>query len=232
MLIPLMQVSAEPTETVKWFNATYSPLTLMNEGDFNEIGSYVKTTENQAMMRKSLNEWWGVSDRKSADSTLQWLLKEGHRADFVKEMAQFKKDGRINLTATEWLNYTKHDQAYSTCLARMCKIYKERGSHAIDAWDYCRAMSLLGMYYVAGYYSKEETLDKSLVIANMLRQNYHSWDDLMQGYNDGYQYWCGDDITNPKSKSYARNQIFLQLKNNPDSLINTVAWNTPFQKTW
>ena len=35
------------------------------------------------------------------------------------------------------------------------------GENAITGWDYSRALSLMGYYYLAGYYSEQEALDKS-----------------------------------------------------------------------
>lgn len=224
--------NAAPPVTVLWFNAAYSPLTAMNKADFNEIGGYASNGQNRQFMRELLSDWWNVTDRRTADETLQWLLNEGHRSGFIEEMTYYKKHNMLMTTKNEWLRYTKGNASEAACQARMCKIYKERGSHAIDAWDYCRAMQLLGQYYVAGYYTKEESLNASLAIAKKLQQTYHSWEDLMQGYNDGYQYWCGDDITEPGSKSYTRNQVIFKLKTDPGALINTVAWDTPLTKSW
>lgn len=231
-LLPVYVASAAPSNTVLWFNAAYSALTQANGADSTLIGGYAVNAENQRFMQELLSDWWGVTDRKSADETLEWLLSEGHRSGFAEEMEYYEQQGMLFTSAKEWSKYTDGDLMEAACLARMCKVYQERGAHAIDAWDYCRAMQLLGQYYVAGYYSEEECLEGSLVLAKELQKVYHSWDALMQGYNDGYQYWCRDDITNPESKSYQRNQIFIELKNDPNSLVNTVPWDTNMVKEW
>ena len=46
--------------------------------------------------------------------------------------------------------------------ADMFGFYEQYGPDAIAGWDYCRAMNLMSFYYLAGYYTEQEALDKSL----------------------------------------------------------------------
>lgn len=46
-----------------------------------------------------------------------------------------------------------------------------------SVWDYSRAMSDLGFYYLAGYYSLDEALDKALELAIIIQNSFASWDD-------------------------------------------------------
>ena len=90
----------------------------------------------------------------------------------------------------------------------MVELYRDKGGHAIDAWDYCRALQVLGYYYVAGYYTEEETLDASLEVAKTLQGMYGSWDECMESYLAGYQYWQEDDGQDPDSATAARRKIY------------------------
>ena len=52
-----------PSDTVKWFNATYAILTTANEADVNEIGGYKKNSVNEVLVQAVLEDSWGVTDR-------------------------------------------------------------------------------------------------------------------------------------------------------------------------
>lgn len=93
-----------------------------------------------------------------------------------------------------------------------------------SAWDYSRAMSNLGHYYWAGYYSINEALDKSLEVSGQIQTTYHSWDEFYASYFAGYQAWAGDTAED-------RTAIYDGLKG---SVFNPFAadWNMELKKTW
>ena len=125
-------------------------------------------------------------------------------------------------------DYDENDRAY---ILDMVDAYNANPEHPIDAWDYSRAMQLLGYYYIADYYTEQETLDKSLEVAKTLQGLYPSWDDMVQSYLDGYQYWNGDNPDDEESGSAQRRKIYEDLKaseNNP----YTLDWNLELTKTW
>ena len=93
-----------------------------------------------------------------------------------------------------------------------------------SAWDYSRAMSNLGYYYLAGYYVETEALDRGLEIAKEIQALYSSWDAFAESYLAGYASWSGDS-------SESRRQIYESLKQsswNPYAL----DWNLPLEKNW
>ena len=85
----------ELTDTVRWFNTSYALLTEMNKWDYNLFGGAENTEENQKQAQKMLDRYWGVTDRESADQTLDWVLKEGQRGNFVNIMQTLEQDGEI-----------------------------------------------------------------------------------------------------------------------------------------
>lgn len=98
------------------------------------------------------------------------------------------------------------------------------GNATGSAWDYSRAMSNLGYYYIAGYYTIEETLDQSLRVANIIQTKFTSWDEFVNSYLAGYAAWSGEGTE-------SRREIYENLKGsafNPYSL----DWNMNLTKTW
>lgn len=223
-----------PSDTVKWFNATYAILTTANEADVNEIGGYKKNSVNEVLVQAVLEDSWGVTDRATADETLDWILTDGHRITFQDDMASLEELGFFELTDSDAkevfveMGFTDDEAA---CYVAAMETYRQGGEHAIDAWDYCRALQLLSWYYLAGYYTESEAMDKSLEIAKELQNLYISWDELAESYLKGYNYWSEDDPEDPNSATAARRQVYETLRDGENSPYS-LAWNTTLEKTW
>lgn len=93
-----------------------------------------------------------------------------------------------------------------------------------SAWDYSRAMSNLGFYYLAGYYTIDEALDKALETAKKIQSSFVSWDAYNENYMTGYCAWSGSD-------GKERREVIEGLKG---SAFNPYAvdWNLTLKKTW
>lgn len=100
----------------------------------------------------------------------------------------------------------------------------DSGNATGSAWDYSRAMSNLGYYYLAGYYSIQETLDKSLEVARVIQTKFGSWDEFVNSYLAGYSAWSGQGEAE-------RRYIYDSLKG---SAFNPYAldWNMELKKEW
>lgn len=220
--------TVELSDTVRWFNASYAILTEINGWDYNRFAGLAANEENMALEQQSLEEWWGVTDRASADETLDWILTEGHRADFAENMAYLQENGIQDVAEAERADfvmeyfYVDEDQAQS--MADAYAYYEQYGPNAIDGWDYCRAMNLLSFYYLAGYYNEQEALDKSLEIAQTMQPLFTSWDELADSYLRGYEYWA-------EESSDERRAVYDDLKSRDDNPY-AVDYNTALEKTW
>lgn len=62
----------------------------------------------------------------------------------------------------------------------------------IAAWDFCRVNQLYADFYLCGFMDYEEAMDASLENSLRLQKMYDSWDDMMEAYLFGYQFWQGD----------------------------------------
>lgn len=224
----------EPLDTVKWINTTHAILTEANGGDVDLFGGFPKNERNSADVKVLLEEWWGVTDRASADDMIEFLMKEGHRAGYANEMMLLKEDGVFDVSRQEAREILKDfefdDETVESYIAAM-DAYETHGASAIDAWDYTRALSLLSWYYLADYYTEEEALDKALDIAKELQTLYTSWDEMAESYLTGYVYWSEEDPNDSSAEAFKRRKIYEKLKsrkNNPYA----IAWNTTLEKTW
>lgn len=56
-------------------------------------------------------------------------------------------------------------------------------------WDLCRACQILGMAFVGGLISREEMMEISLMVCNLIQYYYPSWMHLYSSYLKGYKEW-------------------------------------------
>ena len=221
--------SSEMTDTLRWFNAAYAVLIDLNGRDFNLFGGIPANDDSKTIMQAGLADSWGVEDRTSADENIDWILSEGHRVDFAENMKALEDAGVTADTSTEDLaallkdEYDFEDETANS-FARAFGVYTEHGADAIAAWDYSRAMYLLSAYYHAGYYTEQEALDKSLEVAQTIQSMYESWDDFMDSYLWGYDYWAEEESTE-------RREIYNKLKAQSDSPFR-FDFKMNQEKTW
>lgn len=220
--------TVEMTDTIRWFNASYAVLTEINGWDYNRFAGLPANAESQALQVEALEEWWDVTDRATADETLDWILTEGHRTDFATNMGVLTDAGLNQVAAEERVNFMlenfEMDSTEAQFYVDMYGMYEQYGATAIDGWDYCRAMNLLSFYYLAGYYTEQEALDKSLEIAQTMQPLFDSWDDLLESYMRGYEYWAQESADE-------RRGVYEELKGNSDNPY-AVDFKMSFEKNW
>ena len=222
------RTTAELTDTIRWFNASYAVLTDLNGWDYNRFAGLAANDDVMAMEQKSLEEWWSVTDRATADSTLDWILTEGHRATFAEDMAYLEEAGIRDIAPQErsafLLDQFEMTEDEAQNYAEMFGFYEQYGPDAIAGWDYCRAMNLMSFYYLAGYYTAQEALDTSLEIARTMQPLFESWDDLMSSYMRGYEYWAEESADE-------RRALYEDLKTRQDNPYS-VDFKMQLEKTW
>lgn len=210
------------TPQMLWINGTYAVLTELNGGDYRLLGGMQATEANKQRKIDSLKESWNITDSASAQQTINWLLTEGHRTEYASLMRSMEQDGYSALSSqalAKALADRFDDADTASSLARSYEQYKKSGPNTIDAWDYCRAVSLCGWYYIAGYYSKQEAYNQSLEIASILQARFSSWDELMDSYFYGYEFWS-------QESSDERRKVYEKIKQRDDSPYR-LDWNLP-----
>lgn len=91
------------------------------------------------------------------------------------------------------------------------------------AWNDCRGVQLLAMYYVAGFLDRDE-LDQMLSrVCRMIQTKYPDWDCLMESYLCGYEAWTGRN-TKDRQPDQTRRRLCTYLKNLPGGPYS-VPWN-------
>lgn len=219
--------SVELTDTVRWINASYAILTQLNGWDYNRFAGLPANDTTRQMEIASLEEWWGVTDRASAEETLDWIMTEGHRTQFADDMVYLEAMGMGDASdkaAFVRENLTVQSDDEVAMYVNWYTAYEELGDNAIAGWDYCRALNLMSFYYLAGYYTEEEALNGSLAIAQQVQPMFDSWDALVESYMIGYEYWA-------EESSAERRAIYKDLQTKEDNPY-AVDYKTSLVKTW
>ena len=95
------KAKAPASDTVQWFNNTYAVLTVLNERDCRVYGGGSPNIAEKALARALLENSWDVTDRASAEESLQWLLDEGHRIPLAEELAYLSEMGLADISEEE-----------------------------------------------------------------------------------------------------------------------------------
>lgn len=235
------QGTEELPETILWFNATYAPLTYSNGWNWRLLGGLEPTEENRELSRRLLVNSWSVRDRESALETTKNLLQDGHRRkclDYTKEMEEW---GILELEGEEFVEQILEKNLGSE-VGRYAVAYlmhqEQIEPEYIAAWDLCRVNQLYADYYFCGYMTYEEAMDASLANSLNLQELYGSWEEMVEAYLWGYQFWQGEPIGNVSgyefeydSPTQERRHYYEMLRELEDGPY-TLDWNMELKKSW
>ncbi|MCM1254199.1 MAG: DUF1266 domain-containing protein [Clostridium sp.] len=220
--------AVDVTDTIRWFNASNAILIAANGWDYQLYGGLQADDMNKEVARQLLDESWDVTDKDSADETLDWLLSEGHRTDFTSEMEILDEMEFYTVAEEErkdaLVDNLGLDEVTAEYYAAWYGRYEEDYEDAASGWDYNRALSQLANFYLAGYYTLEESLDASLKVAQTIQSSFDSWDDYMESYFTGYEYWA-------QESSDERRAVYESLKSASDNPYS-VDFKTSLEKSW
>lgn len=138
----------------------------------------------------TLEEFWEITDKNSLMEIINWLHSGGHRMNFTTDIA----DGTIS-DPEEWPEH-------------------------IDAWDFCRVMSLARWGAAAGYITDEEAWTQMRISANYLETKFSSFKELGENYIHGYEYWFDEAVNDDIDEAF---DWLLDEENKESPWIN-IEW--------
>lgn len=221
-------------ETVLWFNGTYAALTYSNGWDWHLVGGVELTEDNIDLTKALLYYDWSVIDRESALVTADILMTEGHRGKCQECMDELEEWGLLELNQEEFVdklleiepegNLGRYILTYDMYLNGIEPEY-------IAAFDLCRVNQLYAAYYVCGFMDYEEAMDASLENSLILQKMYGSWEEMMDAYMLGFQFWKGDLEITDDSPTIERYHYYMTLHSLEDNPYN-MDWNMELKKSW
>lgn len=236
------QAAAEELpQTVLWFNATYAPLTYSNGWNWRLIGGLEPTEENRDISRQLLVNSWSVRDRDSALETTKELLLNGHRKKCLDYTMQMDEWGLLELGEEAFVREIMTKDVGDE-IGRYAVAYLMHRAgfepEYIAAWDLCRVNQLYADYYFCGYMTYEEAMDASLANSLNLQELYGSWEEMVEAYLLGYQFWQGEPIANVSGYDYGYDSPSQERRHYYEMLCEmedgpyTLDWNMELKKSW
>lgn len=223
-VMPAETVTIEDIDStiILWLNATYAVQTRTNNLDTSIIGG----SDDRFSLEYVLEDGWGIEDRESFIETYNKLITYGHRGKYLEYVNEMMLDGIMDQhgkDAERFMNtikehYTDDDEETITRRWYAAEYYLREGSHFLDAWDYTRAINILGCAYVAGYITFDEYMEHAVPVANLIKESYSDWDAVWNHYVVGYQYWKKSD-PNTDMELRRRIQEYDNLMAGADMLI-------------
>lgn len=221
-------------ETILWFNATYAPLTYSNGWDWRLISGLEPSEDNITTTDMLLRTSWSVWDEKSALETVDSLKTKGHREKCKVCMEQLEDWGLLEVDSKDFvekLSEKETDEDAGRYAIAYMMYQNDLDWEYITAWDLCRVNQLYAAYYLCGYMSYEEAMDASLENSLILQEMYGSWDEMMDAYMVGYQFWQGDLAISDESPAFKRYRYYEMLQEMPDGPYS-LDWNMQLKKNW
>lgn len=163
----------------------------------------LETGVDRQRLVEGLSESWGVSSPESARSTIDWLLREGHRVyfdDVVVIARNPKNTWKLAVQKFEEpdrvLEYVQHWSETEAELRAGGMLKTEQDmARGISGWDLGRAINVARMAYDAGYLSQSEAWAAIEQAAALARPAFASWEELAQSYILGRAMWSGAGMT-------------------------------------
>lgn len=92
-----------------------------------------------------------------------------------------------------------------------------RHNKSILAWNYCRAMQLLGCFFVAGYIDRQTMREQSCLVGRLIQSEFSSWEELCTNYLAGFMWWRQAGGIGARRQVRIRCKIFKKLMRRRDS---------------
>ena len=210
-------------ERILWINGTHAVLTLVNGQDVATYGGERPSSALERAQRTSLEQWWGITNKEDLDEMVDDLVLGLHNPRFLEDAEYYG----ITEMSEEEFNYELQfvDSAEDVFFfQKMHDAYTTYGDNAIMGWDLSRATQLCANGYIAGYYTYDEAIEKSIDICIIIQATFDSWDEFWDSYMLGFAYWSEDE-----SDYNSRMRILESLKQDNDSPLH-LDWNLNMQQ--
>lgn len=206
-----------------WALAASAVLTERNGQLHDRLAGAHLTAREAEKARRTLGEWWGVTDRASLLDSLEWIQKTGHRERFARTGEQL---ATLTSEQRQALDTRRRTDVQLNQMLGVVEMHHERlGKKSLLGWDFSRYIAVCRWGYAAGYLTEPEAWAKIIPAARTIRHAFTSWRELGENYLIGRQFWSPDEHART-GKLYR--QAFDRLLADPTSPWNRVRWQVDF----
>jgi hypothetical protein len=131
----------------------------------------------KADFREELGDAWGVSNREEALKTLEWLMTEGHAAQYGDDYLKFKTGKTHGLDGDAVTGYNDTVGAIADELPALLRATRECGT--LRAWDLDRVGYLVRVFAHVGWLAELDVWDWLGRAAEEIRETFDAWEDYV-----------------------------------------------------
>ncbi len=201
--------------TLRWMNAAGSILIAANHRtNFHLLNGFQCNNESDREgIKKMLWHYWGIQGHKTAIQKMRNLIDTGMRASYRREMMllSYKYHDYTELQLIDEARKTNPHADEDSYLPKMLMAWRRYGENALLGWDMGRCAFVTQSCYLAGYISMQEMLDLCVDAGNKAQAFFQNWEEMMESYLLGGQYWQNEDKNDPKSMTAERWKLYEQL---------------------
>lgn len=227
--------------TLQWMNTAGSILLARNGGNFRYMaGEFDPGWERDVTAvedtRKFLWKFWEIQSHESAREEMLDLVHSGTRRRYAWEMQQLERmyAGYSEEQLIEAAKKENPSADEDSFLPKMLMAWRRYGENALLGWDVGRCAYISQKCYLAGYLSMEELLDITVEAGRKAQAVYRNWEEMMESYLLGGQYWKREDAGNPDTMTAQRWELYERIwkGEKPYSFIPyvSIAFDTPLSK--
>ena len=219
-----------------WLNVAGGVLSAANGADTQRLMLHLAgnpgTKLRRMTLRRTLKNAWDITDHDTAVEEMSELLTMGMRMQFHVMMEI--QEQRAVLGADSGPDRSQRGgekdlpvPEESGLQARLLSAWRRQGPNALLGWDLGRLACNAQYCYLAGYLSREELDALGMVAYDIAQENCSGWEELMESYMLGFQFWCGEDEDIPGSKGAERRAAYEKLRAEQPSIFQMIPWSLP-----
>jgi hypothetical protein len=135
--------------------------------------------------QKGLIEWWGVNGPAGVASTLDWLRREGHSAEYEAVLASVLA---VPLARRDEVASRMHGHSRAAFEFVAAHHHEIKGGTLV-AWDTVRLSFVARCSFTAGWLDDATAWQVALEAARKLQRSYSSWKEMSDNYQLGRGFW-------------------------------------------
>ena len=204
------------SSTFRWLNAAGSILIAANKGTFRYLGGIAIPGGEKnyvPMLKRVLWEYWEIQGYEQAMEEMRYLVDTGMRARYAQEMRGLESvySGYSEEELIEAARQTNPNANEDSYLPKMLLAWRRYGENALLGWDAGRCCLVAQWCFVCGYLSMEEMLDVAVDAGRLAQKVFQNWEEMMESYLLGSQFWQHEDANDPNSMTAARWALYRDL---------------------
>jgi len=208
----------------QWGRALSAVLMQRNKMNPYYFGGLEESVKAAEVTKEMLENGWNIKSREDLLYQISTELYQGDRFDYQTDL-EF-----LNGLSEEQIEACKEMVEGNTevFLTETLKNKEKWGDKGILAWDMSKLSVLAQWGYRAGYISREEAHALIEPAAELIKEQFISWEEVWQNYLDSYAWWCAKMDLEKDEEEYAKRLAVYENLKTAENVENPLFDNNLF----